>query len=763
MSDDDQPQPLPSGGQLDSTVSAVNPRGAAREETVSSGPAGSAPPRGRPKPDTIAGYRILELLGEGGMGVVWEAEQQQPRRRVALKVMRRDHVVDELHVRLFHREAESLARLKHPNIAAIYDSGHTDDGHDFFAMELVRGATLDRWLQGDRGRSTATSSRSACGLFRTLCDAVHYAHQRGVIHRDLKPSNIIVTEDGRLRGRRRLGSRLPTVKILDFGLARITDADVAATTVSEIGMIKGTLQYMSPEQARGDVDGHRRPHRRLRARRDPLRDAHRPPPLRRQPGCARGGGPGHLRGAAAAAPLDLERHAPARPGPRDDRRQGAREGRRPPLPERRRPGRGRAALPRVAARSVARPPSAAYQLRKMVERNRLAATFATVVLLLTVAFAVTATLQAGAVTRQRDRAEAEAAKATAVNQFMRETLSAASPWGQGYDVTVAEALGLATQKISSSFAGQPLVDAEVRQTVGETYSGLGRYDRAQPLLEAALDTRTRLLGRETPESVESLAALAQLAWRDSRYDEAIRLGEELLLLRRRVFGDPSSEVAVTLDFLGRVLTDGGRYQEAEKTIQDALAMSRALHGEESVNVAACYQNQAVLEQIWKQNYTLAEELTRNELRIRRAVDGGDSMDTASALDNLGIYLMLQGRLDEAAPLIEESAAMIRKLGGNRHPELARALENLGNVYFLRGEYDRTEAVLGEVLAMRREVLGDDSPAVARSLTNLGSVQHRSGKHEAAVATLRDAVAGWSALTAPTTPTSPPPTAVWAGR
>jgi len=386
----------------------------------------------------------------------------------------------------------------------------------------------------------------------------------------------------------------------------------------------------------------------------------------------------------------------------------------------------------------ARPPSAAYQLRKMVQRNRLAATFAIVVALLTVAFGVTATLQAGAVARQRDRAESEAAKATAVNRFMRETLGAASPWGEGYDVTVAEALGLATERIASAFADQPLVDAEVRQTIGDTYSGLGRYDRALPLLEAALDTRTRLLGRETPEAVESLAALAQLAWRDLRLEDAIRLGEELLEVRRRVFKDPSSEVAVTLDFLGRVLTDAGRYPEAEKRIEEALAMSRAVHGEESVNVAACYQNQAVLEQIWKQNYVLAEELARKELRIRRAIDGGDSMDTASALDNLGIFIMLQGRLDEAAPLIEEAVALTRKLGGDHHPELARALENLGNVYFLRGDYDRTLEVLEEVLAMRREVLGDDSPAVARSLTNLGAVQHRSGNPEAAVTTLRDA-------------------------
>ena len=146
-------------------------------------------------PFTVAGYRILSQLGQGGMGVVWEAEQEHPKRRVALKVMRRDHLVDDYHAKMFQREVETLARLKHPNIAAIYESGHTDDGHDFFAMELVRGETLGRLARGRPRPSTATSSRLRLHLFRTICDAVHYAHQRGVIHRDLKPSNIIVTSE----------------------------------------------------------------------------------------------------------------------------------------------------------------------------------------------------------------------------------------------------------------------------------------------------------------------------------------------------------------------------------------------------------------------------------------------------------------------------------------------------------------------------------------------------------------------------------------
>ncbi|MGV8040005.1 MAG: serine/threonine-protein kinase [Thermoanaerobaculaceae bacterium] len=208
------------------------------------------PPAAQPArtmPAAIGGYQIVGLLGQGGMGVVWEAEQQHPRRRVALKVMRQGHYVDDLHARMFHREAEILGRLRHPNIAAIYESGHTDDGHDFFAMELVPGQTLGEWLAARPQVVTREELELRLRLFQTICDAVSYAHQRGVVHRDLKPSNIVVTDEA-ASGTPSAGSPLPVVKVLDFGLARVTDVDaVAASMLTEVGMIKGTLQYMAPE------------------------------------------------------------------------------------------------------------------------------------------------------------------------------------------------------------------------------------------------------------------------------------------------------------------------------------------------------------------------------------------------------------------------------------------------------------------------------------------------------------------------------------
>jgi aminoglycoside phosphotransferase (APT) family kinase protein len=174
------------------------------------------------------------------MGVVYEAEQQTPRRRVAIKVVRGIHGADDYRRRLFQREAQTLARLRHSAIAAVYEAGRTDEGQDFFVMELVRGVPLNTFV---RERRSPRPDRLR--LFGKICEAIHYAHLRGVIHRDLKPTNILVDADG-------------NPKVLDFGLARISDPDAdGMTTLTDVGRLVGTLPYMSPEEARGnpaDID-----------------------------------------------------------------------------------------------------------------------------------------------------------------------------------------------------------------------------------------------------------------------------------------------------------------------------------------------------------------------------------------------------------------------------------------------------------------------------------------------------------------------------
>jgi non-specific serine/threonine protein kinase/serine/threonine-protein kinase len=187
-------------------------------------------------PPRIGQYRVLRLLGEGGMGAVYEAEQDQPRRLVALKVIRAGWASPEL-IRRFEQESQALGRLHHPGIGQIYEAGTAETPfgvQPYFAMELIHGTPLVQYAEEHK-----LNTHQRLELMIAVCEAVEHAHQRGIIHRDLKPGNIIVDETGQ-------------PKILDFGLARATDSDAQATRQTDMGQILGTLAYMSPEQVLAD-------------------------------------------------------------------------------------------------------------------------------------------------------------------------------------------------------------------------------------------------------------------------------------------------------------------------------------------------------------------------------------------------------------------------------------------------------------------------------------------------------------------------------
>jgi eukaryotic-like serine/threonine-protein kinase len=639
-------------------------------------------------PERIGSYRILGIIGEGAMGVVYEAEQERPHRRVALKVIR-PGFAGPSHLRRFDHEAEFLGRLQHPGIAQIYHAGVAETDHGvqpYFAMELVRGRPLNDYV-AERQMSIADRLR----LFTQICDAVEHAHQKGVIHRDLKPANILVDASGQ-------------PKVLDFGLARAVNADLRSTLHTTAGEMVGTVAYMSPEQISGDTE-----HLDIRtdvyalgviayelvSDRSPF-DLHRKP-LAEMARIIREDEPAPLSKSSSATrrlPGDVETIV-SKALEKDKARRYA----------------SAAALAEDVRRFlrdepiVARPPTTIYQIRKFGKRHKAVVGGVAAVFAVLIAGVVVSSWQAIRARRAETMAETraaearrEAAKAQAVTKFMQDMLTAANPENaQGRQVTVREALDDAAKKVDAgTLSGEPDVESAVRAAIGTTYEGLGLFDDAVRHLKLALETRQKT-DADRLLVAQSLFDLARTEFLRFNVKDAEPLLRESLAIRRQFLGDKHRDVAAILNALGALLQRAGRLDEAETVMREALA-------------------------------------------IRREVLGPTDPDVASTLNNLGIILRSKGDLDQAAPMLLEALDLRRQKLGNDHPDVVIQLVNAALVLEDLGDHAGAEKHAREALATRRRILGPDHPAIGNTLRVLADTLAGAGNYVAAEPLYREAVA-----------------------
>ncbi|MBI3849306.1 MAG: tetratricopeptide repeat protein [Verrucomicrobia bacterium] len=698
--------------------------------------------------DRIGRYKLLQQIGEGGCGVVYMAEQEEPvSRRVALKVIKLGLDTKSVIAR-FEAERQALALMDHPNIAKVLDAGATETGRPYFVMELVRGLKITEYCDEAR-----LSTHARLDLFIQVCQAIQHAHQKGIIHRDIKPSNILVT----------INDGVPVPKVIDFGIAKATGGLKLTnkTVFTAFEQFIGTPAYMSPEQAvltsldidtRSDIyalgvllyemltgrtpfDAKELLAIGLDEMRRTIRETEPPRPSTRVSTLAQN----ELSTTAQRRGIEAPKLASELRGDLDWIVMKALE------KDRARRYETANGLAMDIQRHlndepvVACPPSRFYRLQKMVRRNKLA--FAA-------GSAVVASLVIGTTlsTVSFFRAAEQAAIAQAVNDFLQDDLlRQASSYSQANahftpdpNLTVRQALDRAAERISDRFKNRPLQEAAIKWTIGVALTDVGESERAVAHLQRALELRRAKLGPNHRDTLTSMHSLATAYESAGKLDQALPLLEETLKLQKTTLGRDHTNTLRSMNSLGNLYRTVGKRDQSLALRGEMLKLAKARlgPGDSLTLVATCNLALSYLE-LGKvdQAVSLLEETLKP---LKATLETGHPV-IPTAMENLASAYRAAGKLDKAISVAEEALRLRKASQGPDNPETLGTMMVLGNIYGEARKFDQAVPLLEETLKLTKTKLAPDHPLTLNVMANLGTVYSQAGNTDKALPLLEEAL------------------------